>query len=54
MHRELRRSVGSLHDVNLQRVDRMTMRHGLEARVPFLDTEVIDVAQAAPSTFYPT
>jgi Asparagine synthase len=28
-----------LGDANLHRTDRMTMAHGLEARVPFLDTE---------------
>jgi asparagine synthase (glutamine-hydrolysing) len=42
---ELGRSLTTMHDLNLQRVDRMTMAHGLEARVPFLDTELIDVAQ---------
>lgn len=41
---ELRRSVAQLHALNLQRVDRMTMAHGLEARVPFLDTAMIDLA----------
>jgi asparagine synthase (glutamine-hydrolysing) len=46
LHRELRRSVTRLHNVNLQRVDRMTMRHGIEARVPFLDTGVIELAQS--------
>lgn len=51
LRRELRRSINSLHDVNLQRVDRMTMRHGIEGRVPFLDTEVIAVAQAVPPQF---
>jgi asparagine synthase (glutamine-hydrolysing) len=48
LHRELHRSVTSLHNVNLQRVDRMTMRHGLEGRVPFLDKQMIDLAQAIP------
>jgi len=43
--RELTRSLGTMHDVNLQRVDRMTMVHGLEGRVPFLDVDLIDVAQ---------
>jgi len=43
--RELTRSLGTMHDVNLQRVDRMTMAHGLEGRVPFLDVDLIDVAQ---------
>lgn len=45
LHNELRRSVSSLHNVNLQRVDRMTMRHGIEGRVPFLDTTMIELAQ---------
>ncbi|MEO8181154.1 MAG: asparagine synthase B [Deltaproteobacteria bacterium] len=31
----------NLHSMNLQRVDRMTMAHGLEGRVPFLDTEFV-------------
>lgn len=48
LHEELRRSVTCLHDLNLQRVDRMTMRHGVEARVPFLDTDVVAVAQSIP------
>ncbi len=51
LHRELRRSVCSLHNVNLQRVDRLTMAHSLEGRVPFLDTELIDVAQRVPPHF---
>jgi asparagine synthase (glutamine-hydrolysing) len=41
LQQELRRSIGALHSMNLQRCDRMTMAHGLEARVPFLDTELI-------------
>lgn len=45
---ELRRSVRALHAVNLQRVDRMSMAHGLEARVPFLDTQMITTALAVP------
>lgn len=47
---EARRSLGELHHVNLQRVDRMTMAHSLEARVPFLDTNMIDEALALPPT----
>jgi len=51
LHRELERSVRGLHNLNLQRCDRVTMAHGLEARVPFLDRAVIDWALAlAPET----
>ena len=48
LHRELRRSVASLHNINLQRVDRLTMAHGLEGRVPFLDLEMINLSQTVP------
>ena len=46
---ELQRSLQSMHNVNLQRVDRMTMAHGLEARVPFLDTRMIELAMGVPA-----
>jgi asparagine synthase (glutamine-hydrolysing) len=49
LHQELIRSVRSLHDINLQRVDRMTMAHSVEGRVPFLDLRMIDVAQRVPA-----
>lgn len=45
---ELSRSLANLHHLNLQRVDRMTMAHSIEGRVPFLDREVIAVAQSLP------
>ncbi len=48
LHRELVRSVGALHNVNLQRVDRLSMRHGVEARVPFLDTAFVTLALSVP------
>ncbi len=48
LHEELHRSVLSLHNINLQRVDRLTMAHGLEARVPFLDTDLVDLALRMP------
>jgi asparagine synthase (glutamine-hydrolysing) len=48
LHSELRRSVTSLHNVNLQRVDRLTMCHGIEGRVPFLDVAMIELAQTIP------
>jgi asparagine synthase (glutamine-hydrolysing) len=44
LHAELVRTVESLHNLNLQRCDRATMAHGLEARVPFLDREMIGLA----------
>lgn len=46
---ELTRSLSSMHNINLQRVDRITMSHGLEARTPFLDRELIDFAQSIPA-----
>ncbi len=45
---DIRRSLGELHHVNLQRVDRLTMAHSLEARVPFLDLEFMKVALSVP------
>lgn len=46
---ELRRTIGELHGLNLQRCDRVTMAHGLEARVPFLDHDVISHAMSLPA-----
>ena len=46
LHRESVRTLRCLHNMNLQRVDRMTMAHALEERVPFLDTDFLDVAMA--------
>lgn len=42
LHRECAGLLLGLQGMNLQRVDRMTMAHGLEGRVPFLDTEFVD------------
>lgn len=49
LHEELLRSILSMHNINLQRVDRMTMAHGIEGRVPFLDTAMIEVAMSIPA-----
>jgi asparagine synthase (glutamine-hydrolysing) len=49
LHAELERTVRGLHNLNLQRCDRVTMAHGLEARVPFLDAQVIDWALRLPA-----
>lgn len=48
---ETRRSLQAMHDVNLQRVDRMTMAHSLEARVPFLDTAMLELAMGIPAGY---
>src|SRR4029079_6085020 len=45
---ELERTARSLHNVTLQRCDRVTMAHAVEARVPFLDREVIEWALRVP------
>ena len=47
---ELTRSLGTMHNINLQRVDRITMAQGLEARTPFLDRDLIDFAQSIPAS----
>jgi asparagine synthase (glutamine-hydrolysing) len=43
--------VTGLHNVNLQRVDRMTMAHSIEGRVPFLDVDFVKTAIGIPSQF---
>jgi asparagine synthase (glutamine-hydrolysing) len=48
---ELTRTVQALHHLNLQRCDRVTMAHGLEARVPFLDRDVIALALRLPAAW---
>ncbi len=40
--------VDALHHLNLQRCDRVTMAHGLEARVPFLSRDMLALAQRIP------
>jgi asparagine synthase (glutamine-hydrolysing) len=47
---ELTRSLQAMHNINLQRVDRITMAQGLEARTPFLDRDLIDFAQSIPAS----
>ncbi|HVL52822.1 MAG TPA: asparagine synthase B [Vitreimonas sp.] len=49
LHRELARSVSALHNINLQRVDRLTMAHSIEGRVPFLDTGFIEQSLTVPA-----
>lgn len=49
LQQELHRSLATMHNINLQRVDRMTMAHSLEARVPFLDREMVALAMTVPA-----
>jgi asparagine synthase (glutamine-hydrolysing) len=51
LHDELVANLDSLHGLNLQRCDRVTMAHGLEARVPFLDRSVIALALSLPAAW---
>ena len=44
LNKEVRRCIASLHNINLQRADRMGMLFSLEPRVPFLDVGMIDLA----------
>ena len=47
-NKEARRCIGTLHNINLQRADRMGMYFNLELRVPFLDVAMIDLAMKIP------
>ncbi len=47
-NKEGRRCTGNLHNINLQRADRMGMYFSLELRVPFLDVAMIDLAMKIP------
>lgn len=45
---EARRCIGNLHNINLQRADRMGMFFSLELRVPFLDVAMVDLSMKIP------
>ncbi|MBN2124360.1 MAG: asparagine synthase B [Deltaproteobacteria bacterium] len=45
---EARRCIGNLHNINLQRADRMGMYFSLELRVPFLDVAMVDLSMKIP------
>ncbi len=45
---EARRCIGNLHNINLQRADRMGMLFSLELRVPFLDVDMVDLSMKIP------
>ncbi|MBF0224376.1 MAG: asparagine synthase B [Desulfobacterales bacterium] len=48
LNMEARRCIGNLHNINLQRADRMGMLFSLELRVPFLDVAMIDLSMKIP------
>jgi asparagine synthase (glutamine-hydrolysing) len=48
LHQELLSTIRGLHNLGLQRVDRVTSANGLEARIPFLDLDVVELALALP------
>jgi asparagine synthase (glutamine-hydrolysing) len=48
LQRELVETTSELHNRNLQRLDRMTMAHGMEGRVPFLDVKFVELSLAVP------
>ena len=49
VNQEAARCIDNLHNINLQRADRMGMYFGLELRVPFLDVAMIDLAMKIPA-----
>ena len=46
VHQESVRILTGLHNLNLQRVDRSTMAHSIEGRVPFLDIDFVEYAMS--------
>jgi asparagine synthase (glutamine-hydrolysing) len=48
INKESRRLLSGLHNINLQRADRMGMLFSLELRVPFLDVAMVDLAMKIP------
>ncbi|MDY6954245.1 MAG: asparagine synthase B [Thermodesulfobacteriota bacterium] len=48
LNTEARRCIGNLHNINLQRADRMGMLFSLELRVPYLDVNMIDLSMKIP------
>jgi len=51
LNQEAKRCIGNLHNINLQRADRMGMLFSLELRVPFLDVAMIELAMRIPPEF---
>jgi asparagine synthase (glutamine-hydrolysing) len=52
LRQELSDIVVRLQDTNLQRADRMSMAHGLEARVPFLDLALLRYVARLPIEWF--
>jgi asparagine synthase (glutamine-hydrolysing) len=48
LQRELLETIRGLHIGGLQRVDRVAGAHGLEARIPFLDLDLVELAMSLP------
>jgi asparagine synthase (glutamine-hydrolysing) len=48
LREELLATIRGLHNLGLQRVDRITAASGIEARIPFLDLDVVELALALP------
>jgi asparagine synthase (glutamine-hydrolysing) len=48
LNMEARRCISNLHNINLQRADRMGMFFSLELRVPHLDVDMIDLSMKIP------
>jgi len=44
LNQEVQRNIRNLHNINLQRADRIGMYFSLELRVPFLDVRMVDLA----------
>ncbi len=48
LNMEARRCIGNVHNINLQRADRMGMLFSLELRVPFFDVNMVDLSMKIP------
>ncbi len=48
LNQEGRRCIGNVHNINLQRADRMGMLFSLELRVPFFDVNMVDLSMKIP------
>ncbi len=49
LHEALVETIEGLHAGGLQRVDRVTSANGLEARIPFLDLDLVELGLALPA-----